>query len=38
VIDRAIDQGPAFDRRQGSAEIAAIEGRMGRLTPKLYRA
>ena len=36
VIDRAIDQGLAFDRR-GDAEIAAIEGRIGRLTPKLYR-
>jgi hypothetical protein len=38
VIDRAIDMGIAFDRRRGDAEIAAIEGRIGRLTPKLYRS
>ena len=37
VIDRAIDQGIAFDRRGADADIAAIEGRIGRLTPKLYR-
>jgi hypothetical protein len=38
VIDRAIDMGIAFDIRQGNAEIAAIEGRIGRLTPKIYRS
>ena len=38
VIDRAIDQGIAFDRRRADADIAAIEGRIGRLTPKLYRS
>jgi terminase small subunit-like protein len=37
VIDRAMDMGLAFDPRQGNAEIAAIEGRIGRLTPKIYR-
>jgi len=38
VVDRAIDQGIAFDLRAGKAEVAALEGRMGRLTPKLYRS
>jgi hypothetical protein len=38
VIDRAIDQGVAFDRRRADADIRAIEGRIGRLTPKLYRS
>lgn len=38
VIDRAMDHGFAFDRRQGSRDIAHIEGRIGRLTPKLYRS
>jgi hypothetical protein len=38
VVDRAIDLGLAFDIAQGNAEIAAIEGRIGRLTPKLYRS
>lgn len=38
VIDRAIDQGIAFDIKRGDAEIAAIEGRIGRLTPKIYRS
>ena len=37
VIDRAIDLGLAFDRPGANADIAAIEGRIGRLTPKLYR-
>ena len=38
VIDRAMDQGIAFDRKRADAEIAAIEGQIGRLTPKLYRS
>jgi hypothetical protein len=38
VIDRAIDDGLAFDRVRANADIAAIEGRIGRLTPKLHRS
>jgi hypothetical protein len=37
VIDRSIDQGIAFHIPSGNAEIAWIEGRIGRLTPKIYR-
>jgi hypothetical protein len=38
VIDRARDMGLAFDLPRGKAEVAAIEGRIGRLTPKVYRS
>src|SRR5579859_1766542 len=37
VIDRSIDLGIAFNIAEANAEIAAIEGRIGRLTPKIYR-
>jgi hypothetical protein len=37
-LSRAIDQGIAFDLRRGKAEVAAIEGRIGRLTPKIHRS
>lgn len=38
VIDRSIDRPLTFDRKGGDAEIAAIEGRIGRLTPKIHRS
>jgi hypothetical protein len=38
VIDEVIDAGLAADLRGSSRRIAAIEGRIGRLTPKIYRS
>jgi hypothetical protein len=38
VIDRGIDMGFLIDLPRAKAEVAAIEGRIGRLTPKLYRS
>jgi hypothetical protein len=38
VIDEVIDAGLAADLRGSSRRIAAIEGRIGRLTPKIHRS